>query len=85
MENLWIATHYGVNKFDKKEEKFTRYTEDEGLCNNYTYGILIDEFNNPWVSTNGGLAKIDVYDNRIINFNVNDGLQSNEFNGYSYF
>lgn len=83
--NLWIATHYGVNKFDKKEEKFTRYTEDEGLCNNYTYGILIDEFNNPWVSTNGGLAKIDVYDNRIINFNVNDGLQSNEFNGYSYF
>ena len=83
--NLWIATHYGINKFNKETEKFTRYTEGDGLSNNFTYGILLDEDDNVWVSSNYGISKYDVLKEKFINFNLADGLQGNEFNAYSYF
>ncbi|MBU3103829.1 ligand-binding sensor domain-containing protein [Clostridium gasigenes] len=83
--NLWIATHYGINKFNKETEKFTRYTEEDGLSNDFTYGILIDENDDVWVSSNYGISKYDIKKNKFINFNVTDGLQGNEFNAYSYF
>lgn len=83
--NLWVGTHYGLNKFNKETEKFTRYTEQEGLSNNFTYGVLVDQSDDIWVSTNYGISKYDVEKDKFINFNVTDGLQGNEFNGYSYF
>ena len=82
---VWIGTQYGLNKFNKKDETFTRYTEKEGLANNFIYGILVDENNNLWISTNNGLSKFDSENEKFMSFNVNDGLQANEFNGYSYF
>ncbi|MDZ5010758.1 histidine kinase, partial [Clostridium perfringens] len=83
--NLWIGTQYGLNKFNKYTEKFHRYTESEGLSNNFIYGILIDDNGNPWMSTNYGISKYDVDKNKFINFNVTDGLQGNEFNGFASF
>lgn len=83
--NMWIGTKYGLNKFDKNTEKFTRYTEKEGLTNNNIYGILIDNNGNPWTSTNNGISKLDVSNNTFTNLNVSNGLQSNEFNGNSSF
>ncbi|WP_315080912.1 two-component regulator propeller domain-containing protein [uncultured Clostridium sp.] len=83
--NLWVGTNYGINKFNKKSEKFTRYTEKNGLANNTIYGILIDKNNNPWVSTNYGISKLDINTNTFFNLNTSNGLQSNEFNGNSYF
>ena len=82
---VWIGTQYGLNKFNKKDGTFTRYTEKEGLSNNFIYGILVDENNNLWISTNNGLSKFDSENEKFMSFNVNDGLQANEFNGYSYF
>lgn len=84
-DEVWIGTQYGLNKFNKKDETFTRYTEKEGLANNFIYGILVDENNNLWMSTNNGLSKFDSKNEKFMSFNVNDGLQANEFNGYSYF
>lgn len=83
--SLWIATHYGINKFNSYTEEFTRYTEEDGLSNNFTYGILLDENDNVWISSNYGISKYDVGKNKFTNFNVTDGLQGNEFNAYSYF
>lgn len=83
--NLWIGTHYGINKFNKQTEKFTRYLEEDGLSNNFIYGILIDEEDNVWASSNYGISKYDVERNKFINFNITDGLQGNEFNAFSYF
>lgn len=83
--NLWIATHYGINKLNKETEKFYRYTEKDGLANNFTYGIVIDEEDNPWISTNYGISKFDIKENKFINFDVTDGIQGNEFNGYSFY
>ncbi|WP_238885137.1 two-component regulator propeller domain-containing protein [Clostridium sp. YIM B02551] len=82
---IWIATNHGLNSFNVSKEEFTRYTEDEGLANDYCYGVLIDKDNNPWVSTNGGISKIDMSSNRVINYDVSDGLQSTEFNAYSFY
>ena len=83
--NLWIGTHYGLNKFDRETEKFYRYTESEGLSNNFIYGILIDEEDNLWISTNYGLSKYDNKRDKFIEYTAADGLQGNEFNGFSYF
>lgn len=79
--NLWIGTSYGLNKFDKKTEIFTRYNTLDGLANNIVYGILVDEKNNLWLSTNKGISKFDIKNNTFENFGVTDGLQANEFNG----
>lgn len=82
--NIWIATNYGLNKFNTNTEKFTVYTEKDGLCNNFVYAVLLDKSDNPWVSTNGGISKLDIKENKFYNFTMADGLPSNEFNGYSY-
>ena len=83
--NLWIATHYGINKLNKETEEFTRYTEEDGLSNNFTYGIIVDEDDNVWVSSNYGISKYDIAKDKFTNFTVADGLQGNEFNASSYF
>lgn len=44
--NLWVGTCYGLNKFNKESETFERYTEEDGLSNNFISGILIDEEDN---------------------------------------
>ena len=82
---VWIGTQYGLNKFNKEDETFKSYNENEGLANNFIYGILIDEENNLWISTNNGLSKFNQEKETFITFNVNDGLQGNEFNGHAYF
>ena len=82
---VWVGTQYGLNKFNREDENFTRYTESDGLSNSFIYGVLIDEEDNLWLSTNYGISKFNTKDNRFINYYVTDGLQGNEFNGFSYY
>ena len=82
---MWIGTSDGLCKLDKETNKFTTYTEDDGLSNNNIYGILIDDNGNLWMSTNNGISKFDVNKNKFVNLYLEDGLQSNEFNGGSYY
>jgi signal transduction histidine kinase/ligand-binding sensor domain-containing protein len=90
---LWIGTYEGLNRFDPKTERFTSFTEKDGLPSNVVYGILEDEAGsealsgNLWISTNKGLSKlsmrrVDGSDSTaatIRNYDVTDGLQSNQF------
>ena len=69
----------------KKIKIFTRYTEGDGLANNFINGVLIDEDDNIWMSTNSGISKYDVSYEKFINYDATDGLQGNEFNGFSYY
>lgn len=80
-KNLWIGTSYGLNKFDRKTETFTRYTDADGLSNNIVYGILPDDDNNLWISTNNGLSMFNTKKGVFRNLGITDGLQGNEFNG----
>ncbi len=50
---VWIGTKGGgLNRFDKKSERFVAYTTKDGLPDNTVYGILSDDHGNIWLSTN---------------------------------
>lgn len=83
---LWLGTAGGgLNRFEMATEKFTHYTEKDGLPNNVVYGILPDRHGRLWMSTNHGLSVFDPQTGAFRNFDVHDGLQSNEFNRAAYF
>jgi ligand-binding sensor domain-containing protein/class 3 adenylate cyclase/predicted metal-dependent HD superfamily phosphohydrolase len=83
---LWIGTFGGgLNKFDLNKEKFTVFTEKDGLSNNVIYGILPDGEGNIWLSTNKGISYFNLKTKEIKNFDETDGLQSNEFNSGAFF
>ena len=56
---IWIATEYGLNKFDGN--RFVLYTHDENdstsICNNYSRVVFEDSKNNIWVGTVAGMMK----------------------------
>ena len=83
--DIWVGTSYGLNKFDKKTESFTRYTTHDGLPNDIIYEILVDDENNIWTSTNKGISKFDLKSRKFKNFGITEGLQGNEFNGKASF
>ncbi len=78
---LWFGTSSGgLNRFDRKSETFTHFTEREGMPINNVYEILEDEQNHLWLSTDKGLARFNIETQTFRNFDVNDGLTNNEFN-----
>lgn len=80
--NLWVGTRNGLNRFEKKNEIFTSYHEEDGLPNNWICGLQFDEEGNVWFSTKNGLCKFNPKDKIINNYFLEDGLQSNEFESY---
>lgn len=82
---LWIGSSDGLFRLDKKEDKITTYTEDDGLANNNIFGILLDNQGDLWMSTNNGISEFDINKNKFVSFYLEDGLQSNEFNAASYY
>ena len=90
---LWLGTVSGLNKLVLGEgaapqtPSFTRYTEKDGLPNDFIYGILGDAEGNLWLSTNKGLSKFNDRlppGKKFRNYDVQDGLQNNEFNVGAY-
>ncbi|MCB1042357.1 MAG: response regulator [Acidobacteria bacterium] len=83
---IWLGTKGGgLNRLDPVTEKFTHFTEADGLPNNVIYAILPDRLGRFWLSTNKGLTQFDPDTGTCLVFDVRDGLQSNEFNwGASY-
>jgi len=81
---LWIGGG-GLSRLDMRENTFRHYTEADGLCDDFIYGLLADEGGDLWISTNRGLARFDREQELFTNYYVEDGLQSNEFNSRAYF
>ncbi len=48
----WFGTYNGVSKFDGVN--WTTYNTNNGLLNNFIYGLAFDKQGNLWVATNGG-------------------------------
>jgi len=76
---LWIGAKGSLNRFNRKDETFEKFTIQQGLPNNTIMGILEDSQSNLWISTNRGISKYDKKNKTFKNYDVNDGLQSNEF------
>lgn len=77
---LWVGTSMGLNLLLEDGETFQRYTRDNGLADNWIYGILPMEDDQLWLSSNGGLMHLDTRTGEVLSYNMQDGLQSNEFN-----
>lgn len=63
MQNLWVATDYGICKYDYQSERFTKYyisSTDLTYNANWAYDLLDDGFGNIWISSyNGGIFKVN--------------------------
>ncbi|QTD49590.1 two-component regulator propeller domain-containing protein [Sulfidibacter corallicola] len=81
---IWIGTDRGLNLFHRDTNSFTRFTTEDGLPNNFIYGIMVDSAGLLWISTNRGLSRMDPLTRNFRNFDTLDGLQSNEFNTGAY-
>ncbi len=77
---LWIGTNGGLNKYDRKTQQFTHYTEKDGLPNNNILGIVSDLEENLWLSTDHGISKFNPETESFVNYDIHDGLQANKFN-----
>lgn len=58
---------------------FQRYTEQDGLPNNVTSGILEDRNGMLWLLNGSGISRYRPGQKRFDNYNLLDGLQSNKF------
>jgi len=80
---LWLATDTGLNKFDSQKEKFTVYTEEDGLPTNYISSILPGNNGELWISTRSGISKM-VFDKEtgkvtFVNYDTEDGIKGMNF------
>lgn len=83
-QHIWVGTTKGVYVLDG-EKVIRRYTDSNGLSNQFIYGILRDNDGNMWMSHNRGLSVYLSANNCFRHYEHSDGLQSNEFNTGAYF
>lgn len=82
---LWMASEQGLIRYDLVKD-VTRYiTTDDGLADNYLYGVLSDKSGRLWLSSNKGLTCFNPQSGECRNYDVTDGLQSNEFNTGAFY
>jgi two-component sensor histidine kinase/ligand-binding sensor domain-containing protein len=75
-ENLWIATSFGLNKFNRAKNNFTRilnnYQISSSLINNSINSLMQDHDRLIWVGTHAGISKFFQSDNKFIHLNQYD-------------
>jgi serine phosphatase RsbU (regulator of sigma subunit) len=81
---MWFGTTKGLSKYSSEKNSFRNYSTEDGLANDFIFGILEDNSGNLWLSTNNGLSKFNPETEIFTNFYTADGLQSNEFNQNAY-
>ncbi|MCB9225527.1 MAG: SpoIIE family protein phosphatase, partial [Crocinitomicaceae bacterium] len=75
-EGTICCASYGAGVDQLANERFSRYTETNGLANNVVNEIAIDKKNHRiWVATEGGLSKIDSQ-GVVTSFTEKDGLDN---------
>jgi len=82
-KNVWIATRGGLNKFNKKTQKFVGYSKQNGFPHSTIVGIQEDNNGKLWVSSLNGLSCFDPETEEIKNYAIDDGLQGMLFNNRS--
>lgn len=82
-QHIWIGSSVGLYKSpDGSTEQQTRYSTDEGLPNNFIYGVLEDGRGRLWITTNRGLSCFTPSEQTFLNYTIKDGLSHEQFNSY---
>ena len=80
---IWLATDAGITMLDPATEKFTRYTEVDGLPTNLTEAIIEGDQGKMWIGTQNGLSQMvpnaALGKVTFINYNSTDGLGGDSF------
>ena len=69
--SLWCAT-YGGGVSRLKDGRFTVFTTDNGLVNNYVTSLIADDDGSIWIGSEGGLSRF--HGERFINYLTRDGF-----------
>jgi signal transduction histidine kinase/ligand-binding sensor domain-containing protein/DNA-binding response OmpR family regulator len=78
---LWVVTFGGgLNRFDKSLGTFTRFTQSEGLADNFAQSIASDRRGNLWLGTTKGLSRFDPKTGIFRNYDARDAIVSGEAN-----
>ncbi|MFH1075963.1 MAG: two-component regulator propeller domain-containing protein, partial [Pseudomonadota bacterium] len=60
---LWIGTQQGLNRYDKKNNSFSRYLSDtnnpHSLSSNSIWSVYVDKRNTLWIGTDKGIERFD--------------------------
>ncbi|HLP35475.1 two-component regulator propeller domain-containing protein [Lacibacter sp.] len=81
--NLW-AGQAGLYLYDKNANRFSVFTEADGLASVFIKGIVEDENGRLWISTSNGLKQLDPKTKTVRTYNTGDGLQDMEFEANAY-
>ncbi|MBN1583947.1 MAG: hypothetical protein JXA89_24780 [Anaerolineae bacterium] len=54
--NLWIATPGGLLKWNTASDEITRYTESDGLADNWVEKLAVAPDGKLWIATSGGIS-----------------------------
>ncbi len=83
--NILVATTKGISVIkDPAGGKFENFHIQQGLTNNFIYGLLADKQGKFWMSTNYGISVFDPVQKKFRSYRGSDGVFINEFN-YSGF
>ncbi|MCP4149694.1 MAG: hypothetical protein GY757_18250 [bacterium] len=75
-DNLWIASNNGVYRYSIATGAVSRYSEKEGLADNYCLHLFEDSRHKIWVSTNSGLSCIS--GGQLLVYSASDGLAADK-------
>ena len=81
---LWVGTTDGLYRYNRENETFTHYTENQGLPSGAIQCILDDRSGRLWLGTKKGISRFDPQTETFRNYDVFDGLQSNDFSQGCY-
>lgn len=82
---IWAATNNGLLKINPDGAVLKKYSTQQGLPDDYLYGLLSDSKGNLWISSNKGLSMFNPQREVFRNYTIEDGLQSYEFNTGAYY
>ncbi len=78
--NIWIATEFGLCKWNAKASNFNRFGSQNGFPSNFILSILEDKNKILWISTTKGLISFDPNNNKTVVYTTANGLLSDQFN-----
>lgn len=81
----WVTTESGLNKFDVKTQKFTRYGIKDGFPSEIFYRIEEDQDHNLWISTAKGLCFFNPNTKQVKVYTKANGILNDQFNYNSSF